>query len=175
MKEYRDYYYEVIQDVFADSPDDWRDTEAFLVYDHRSFTVKRDAFNPSDICNEPEDYNDYFIFPVFAYIHSGVFLSLTHNGDMWDTSMKGYVLISKKKLREDMSEDLARNYADDLLKIWNCYLSGDVYAFKIYTKITCNHCNHETFELVDELYGCYGMGECEQECINCIDNLIKYK
>lgn len=177
MKDYKNYCYEIIQDDYAESPNNWDDNEVFLVYDHRDFCVERKNFYPPEINDwmqgdDDYDFSDYYIFPVYAYIHSGVSLSLNHNGDRWDTSMRGYILVFKT-LRENLTEELAKEYAESLIILWNCYLSGNVYAFKIYKKITCEHCGHIEYNLLESLYGCYGHDNCEKECINYIDNFIE--
>ncbi len=87
------------------------------------------------------DYSDYFIFPVDAYIHSGVNLSLANTVNYpdrrWDVSTTGYVLVKKDILKdsskheEDLTEEEANKYAESLIKEWNQYLSGDVYGYKI--------------------------------------------
>lgn len=151
------YRYEITKDHNASSPDDWGDSEIFLVYDHRDFTIKRDGFEPKEIYAYSEklndDYNDYFIFPVYAYIHSGVSLSLEHNGDRWDTSMRGYAVIAKT-LREDLDLGLARSYANDLIDEWNVYLNGEIYCYEIFD---------EDDEIVESCGGFYSFDECEKE------------
>ncbi|MFT6841796.1 MAG: hypothetical protein ACI8Q1_000245 [Parvicella sp.] len=150
---------EVIQDGNAESPDTWENTDMFLVYDHRQFSVKRDGFEPSDIYDYLEiqskikspigldesqdeledelnryfDYDSkYFIFPVYAYIHSGVSLSLNNGTCSFDTSSTGYLLV-KIDESKDESDDLIRatEYAQGLIDTWNQYLSGDVYGFRV--------------------------------------------
>ena len=161
------YRYEINNDYNASSPDDWGDDEVFLVYDHRNFTVKRDNFDPKDIYAYIEelndDFDDYFIFPVYAYIHSGVYLSLNHNGDRWDTSMRGYAIISKT-LRDDLDLELAKNYADDLIKEWNAYLSGEIYCYEIFD---------DTDEIIESCGGFYDFDECEKEAKYYTNNLNK--
>ena len=172
-KNYKNYSYLIEQDSFAENPDIYSD-DLFLVYDHRDFCVERKEFYPpeiNDYLNGDTDYNfsNFWIFPVYAYIHSGVSLSLSHNGDRWDTSMRGYVLVNKN-IREDFNEELAKNYAEDLIKEWNMYLSGDIYDLKIYKLNICNHCGHTEEEEVEFMSGIYGYNEAEQLAKEYIDN-----
>ena len=173
MKYYKNYAYSIKSDDFAENPDIYSD-DLFLVYDHRDFCVERKEFYPpeiNDYLNGDTDYDfsNFWIFPVYAYIHSGVSLSLSHNGDKWDTSMRGYVLVNKN-IREDFSEELAKNYAEDLIKEWNMYLSGDVYELRIYKISECNHCGHKEEEEIDYMYGIYGYDEAEQLAKEYINN-----
>jgi hypothetical protein len=71
------------------------------------------------------------VFPVFAYIHSGVSLSLGRTtypfSCGWDTSMKGFMLIKQQK--GTYHRESARKMAEGLIETWNMYLSGDVYGY----------------------------------------------
>lgn len=143
----------VIQDENAESPDYWDNEDIFLVYEHRQFNVSREYFHPRDIfehikalhTGENKDrieplYEKYYIFNVYAYIHSGINLSLNNNSypfnDKFDVSTTGYVLVHKESFADKekqtiIDEKTARKYAEDLIETWNQYLSGDVWGFKV--------------------------------------------
>jgi len=134
--EYKGYNIEVIYDQNADSPDEWGYHDAFIVHDHRMFSVERKGFDPADIFEDLKAgktlYDGYHIFPLYAYIHSGVALSLGRSSYPftcnWDTSFAGFVLVKKTKgwsWRKDKAETIAKA----IVKEWNCYLSGDVYGY----------------------------------------------
>ena len=154
---YKGYKIKIRQDEDYESLNDWKDENLFLVYDHRQFTVKIDGFEPNDIYNYLElkskiaspigldesqeeledeikgyfDYDSkYWIFPVEAYIHSGVDLSLFSGTKKcrWDSSVTGYILASKEEFK---NLETATNAAEELIKTWNQYLSGDVWGYII--------------------------------------------
>ena len=156
--DYKGYRIKIRQSEFSESPDDWGNDDIFLVYDHRQFDVRREGFAPEDIFDylsikkaltkentfqdkeELEDdlkgyfdyESEYWIFPVDAYIHSGVHISLANTKDYpdrrWDVSTTGYILASK----EDWTEvEDAYKAAESLVEEWNQYLSGEVYGFII--------------------------------------------
>ena len=83
--------------------------------------------------------------------------------------MRGYVLVNKN-IREDFNEELAKNYAEDLIKEWNMYLSGDVYELEIYKFDICDHCGHKEETLIESITGIYGYDEAEQLAKEYIDN-----
>jgi hypothetical protein len=199
-EEYKGYLIEIYQDDSSDSPDDWNNTDVFLVYDHDRFFVKRDNFNPEDINKsmglallsdklkklkkklseikkstiyyedrikkdliknakldiqkikdkiydlyngEIQDYSDYWIFPVFAYIHSMVILSLSDSSYPhtcpWDTSFRGFILVEKvqewyidNSTKEvNIHTEKAEEQAQGLIETWNNYLSSNVYGYEI--------------------------------------------
>lgn len=118
------------------SPDEWGDDDLFLVHYHRDFWVDRpDVVSKEEIRDwyrgekiELED--NYFIFPVSAYIHSGVSLKLGDTGfpfdaGGWDTSHVGACLASKGEFKD---KEKGREACESLVNEWNEYLSGDVYC-----------------------------------------------
>lgn len=136
--DYKGYKIKIRQDESCESPDDWGNDDIFLVYAHRQFDVRRKGFEPRKIYESLQEidccpeYNNYWIFPVDAYIHSGVHISLANTKNYpdrrWDVSTTGYILASK----EDWTEvEDAYKAAESLVEEWNQYLSGEVYGFII--------------------------------------------
>ena len=171
--EYKGYKIRILIDDDPESPNEWGDDSTFLVYDHRQFDVRRAGFAPEDIFDylsikkaltkentfqdkeELEDdlkgyfdyESEYWIFPVDAYIHSGVHISLANTKDYpdrrWDVSTTGYILASK----EDWTEvEDAYKAAEFLVEEWNQYLSGEVYGFIIEKPNTTYSISKDKFE-----------------------------
>lgn len=135
---YRGYTINITRDDDATKPDEW-DSDAFIVYDHRDFYVKVDGFEPDDIFQHMQEtkkklYDGHWYFPVFAYIHSGVMLSLGKGSYPftcpWDTSFKGFALVKRIK-GWSWTEEQAREKAQYPVDNWNDYLSGNVYGYEI--------------------------------------------
>lgn len=98
------------------------------------------------------------MFPVSAYIHSGVSLRLGHcsfpfDDAGWDTSHVGCVLASKGEWRLRKS---AEKCAEGLIETWNQYLSGDVWGYTVEG-------------MGDSCWGMYGYDYCLQEAKNAVD------
>jgi hypothetical protein len=135
----------LIQDEIRDADDLLGDdSEVFLVHYHRDFQREnkpviveddlRSWYQGEKIAQE----KDWFIFPVTALIHSGVWLKLgTGRFEMdaqgWDTSRVGAVLASKKSYKTKAKAEAA---AETLIQAWNEILSGQVYCIvkETYTK-----------------------------------------
>lgn len=133
---YKGKIIETFYDENPMSPDEWKNDELFLVYDHGQFYVPVKGFDPVDIFqyfqeNKRTLYKGYFVFPVYAYIHSGVSLSLGRNNYpftcRWDTSSRGFVLCKKQK--GCYSSKKAYDLAEGLIEEWNQLLSGEVYGY----------------------------------------------
>lgn len=126
----------IIQDEMTESPSAWADEDIFLVGGHRKFYVPFSGQKTIDLdiyrkgCEKRE--KTHWIFPLEAYIHSGVSLALRGEGNFpdrqWDVCTVGSVFVSKKEWE---FEKEARKAAIFLIEEWNIYLSGDVYGVVI--------------------------------------------
>jgi hypothetical protein len=143
---YRNSEIAIYHDEDAQSPNDWKNDIAFLLHDHRDFST-HPGFMDRHTCQDIYDNcwsegkktyyhnkKNYWIIPVFAYIHSGVSLYLNHRVAMqyeptgFDTSFKGFVLVDKTSPDLWAFED-AFKIAESVIKEWNIYLSGEVYGY----------------------------------------------
>ena len=137
--------------IYADdnggSPKDWGDDGLFLVADHRDFSVNGPKKEKPSACIEIYG-KTHHVFGLEAYIHSGVVLALSREGNFpdrqWDVSQLGAVFVSKKEFRLKKS---ARKCAQGLIETWNDYLSGNVYGYNVET---------EEGSAVDSVWGFYG-------------------
>jgi hypothetical protein len=108
----------------------------FIVYDHRQFYVKVEGFDPEDIYDHWKDgneaYDNHWVFPLYAYIHSGVALSLAKDHypftDRWDVSFRGFVLASKEGFT---NRDKAYQASQSYVQRWNDMLLGKAYGFQV--------------------------------------------
>ena len=149
------------QDTDAQAPNEFDDAEVFLVAGHRQFFVRPPEFAGS---GQPAAFHlvkyieskadTHWTFPLEAYIHSGVVLALSGEGNFpdrqWDVSRCGAVLVAK----EHWTEDKARTAALGLVETWNQYLSGDVWG----VIIEDDQGNH-----MDSCWGFYGREYAETE------------
>ena len=135
--EYKGYKINIYPDECSESPDDWGNDDAFVVYDHRDFYVKRDGFDPKVIFREMQNgkitYDGHYYFPLYAYIHGGTVLSLSRDRYPftcpWDTSFAGFVMVKRQKYA--WTEDKAWKIAQGVVNEWNDWLSGNIYGYMI--------------------------------------------
>ena len=135
----------VYQDDHYDTPDTEGDDRLFLVHYHRDCWIEapRKIIEEADLAmlyrGEKAEHleriqKEYHVFPVSAYIHSGVQLSLQggnfHPFDEqgWDTSHVGAVFVSKAEWR---TRKKAETVAHGLVETWNDHLSGNVHGYVI--------------------------------------------
>ena len=149
--DYRGYKIKIYQDEgYNISPDEDKNEDLFLVGYHRDFTVERDDVLTKRICqvvmgDEPDDDEQrqeakdikkkYHVFGLEAYIHSGVSLALSREGNFcdrqWDVSQLGAVFVGKEVWK---GKKKAREVALSLIEEWNSYLSGEVYGYVLEDK-----------------------------------------
>lgn len=172
-EEYKGYTIEIYQDEFCESPKAWGDNHLFLVAYHRDFYVENDKIITKEeaikLVREPnskfarEFKKKYYVFGLEAYIHSGVVLALSNEGNFcdrqWDVSQLGEVFVSKEEWK---SKESAIKAARGLIETWNQYLSGDIYGYKIL----------KGDEEIDSCWGYYGDGALA-EAKNIIDGYTK--
>jgi hypothetical protein len=145
---HQDENYEYLQDDLEG------DDNLFLVHYHRDFEVKRDKIITQNeagalLTGDYDRFDDgsgyfknnlkeierkHFWFPVDAYIHSGISLSLAggfrgrlpQGHEQFDVSSVGLILASKKEFK---TKAKAEKSAEALLETWNDLLHGNVYGF----------------------------------------------
>lgn len=140
------------RDEDAQSPREDRDTNLFLVANHRHFYVPPPGMKqcPNSAKEVVDMYKKtHWIFPLEAYIHSGVTLALSGEGNFpdrkWDVSQLGMVFAAKSEWRMNKS---AHRAAFSLIETWNQYLSGDVWYWEIL--------DDENGEVLESCGGCFG-------------------
>lgn len=141
----------IVQDESYDySPDEDGNEDLFLVAFHRDFDVRRKGFEEyvaalafADRDKYTEDELDewqkernkqvtkeYHVFGLEAYIHSGVVLALSQEGNFpdrrWDVSQLGAVFVKKEHWK---TKAQARKAALSLIEEWNDVMSGNVYGY----------------------------------------------
>jgi hypothetical protein len=159
-KQVGDYTCKVFYDQDPQSPADW-DMVGTLMTFHPQCTIQgtkefktQEAFK--EFLRKGEHDNTLIIRPVYAYIHSGVALSLSRGGqfsDRWDSCQIGVIYCTKAKAKKEFK---TKTYTKTLeafeneIKAWNQYFSGEVYGFTVEGK---------DGEHVDSCWGYYDTSE----------------
>lgn len=174
---YKNYIIKIYPDELFEAPNKWNDPECFLVGYHRDFCVEKNEIITKEQAisiftgeiSEKEILDKYYCFRLEAYIHSGVWLAFSEEGNFpdrrWDVSQIGLVLVNKYiQGKRAITKDTAKKYAKDLIDTWNDYLSGNVYGFEI---------TAENGKEVDSCWGFYGDWEknCLKEAQSVVDHL----
>lgn len=126
---------EVRIDEHAESPGTWDHDDVFLVsfLDRYLWQVRPGLDTPRQIADWTAGYH---VFPVYAYIHSGIALSLGRAYPFncpWDACQAGYVLV-RKATPDGNPTEAAQGLVDE----WNQYLEGGVLGY-VTTRIDQEH------------------------------------
>ncbi len=139
-KEVDGFTINILRDDSPESPRTWDNVGTLMTF-HRDCEIQDSKeFKNSDAFKEylRSHEKSLIIRPVFAYIHSGVALSLTNTvypfNDRWDACQIGVIYCTKKKARAE----LGNKYAQKIDKCFqgeienmNRYLSGEVYGYAV--------------------------------------------
>jgi hypothetical protein len=88
-----------------------------------------------------EEFDRLFIsLPTFLYDHSGLRMSTGRFSCPWDSGQVGFIYVSREKVREEYGwkvitkkrEEKIRGYLRDEVKVYDQYLTGDVYGYTVY-------------------------------------------
>lgn len=167
----------IIHDQNPLPPDEWEEAVFLVTTKNRHFEKHPDLSLPSgDYSNvTAEQFQDeefaeavrakYEVYPLFAYIHSGIALSLGRSYPFdcpWDSGQIGFVLVDREEVGE---ENLDRN-AEATVETWNQFLSGDVWGYEIEDK---------DGEFVDSCWGFYGREYCEEQAREALEAAEQYQ
>ena len=141
---------EIFQHEPYESPREW-DNLGHMVCWHRRYSLG----DPHDIDHSNfgswEEIEEYLvkkmdacvILPIYMYDHSGITISTKYvypYTDRWDAGQIGFIYCTKKKIREYFSvkyvtekwKKRARGVLMDEVDIYDYYLRGEVYGFKLF-------------------------------------------
>jgi hypothetical protein len=111
---------EIYTDPDPEAPDNTESDIFIITTRNRHFELAHEGFT-IDSAADPDVHMEYDVFKVYAYIHSGVQLSLTPFSCPWDSGPIGYLFARKGDAASPES----------FIKAWNDFLSGNVYGFVV--------------------------------------------
>lgn len=163
---------EIHQDMDPMSPNEWGDDSLFLIADHRDFYVPPSSKDRNFLVHEEIEKRrkTHHVFGLEAYIHSGVVLALSGEGNFpdrkWDVSQLGVVFASKEEWPKKAE---ARKCAEGLIDEWNKYLGGDVYGYVIKSAKG----EYLPGQLQDSCWGFYGHEHAVSEAKSAAESIAK--
>jgi len=114
------------------------------------------------------DHKVLLIKPLYMYDHSGVTISTSPFSCQWDSGQVGWVFISEKQLNLMCGKEFERGeenlslIMNSEVRIYDEYLTGEVYQYKVYEIETCNK-GHEHKTLVECCGSYYNEDDCWDE------------
>ena len=175
-------FLQIFVDDSPENPRDW-DNWSIMALTHKNYTLGDSdiPFNFEDFDSFKavehyinKTYNPLVMFSVSMYEHSDIVLSLgaASGYEAFDTSNVGFVFITQERLdilgssqgfgdgilNDETDEEYKlrlKGYIEQELNVYNNYLSGEVYRYKLIEKKLCDlHYSHDIEH--DSLSGFYG-------------------
>jgi len=179
------YLIEIKQDLSPSNPREDFDNLGTMICFHNRYSLgDKHDYNSNDysgwdeqlkVISKNEDV--CVILPVFMYEHSGITIKTTPFGCPYDSGQVGWIFISKEKVRKEYSvkrinkklKERITEYLIGEVKIYDQYLTGDIYGYEI-SKITKCDLGHEHTEELDSCWGFFGESECMKEA----EGIVEY-
>ena len=174
------YELKIVQDTDPESPRTWDNLGTMVCFHKRYDLGDKTDYRTEDYDSWEElkegiikNEGEVVILPLYLYDHSGITISTSPFGCNFDSGCVGFICVSKDKIRKDgIDETKVEQYLIDEVKVYDQYLTGDVWGYNVYEVTTCS-LGHEHKELVESCYGIYGHDECEKEGQSMLEHMEK--
>jgi hypothetical protein len=185
-----EYLIEIFPDNDPESPRNW-DNLGTMICHHRRYDLgDKHDYDAKHYNNWGEmeqaivkENNAGVILPLYLYDHSGITISTSPFGCNWDSGKIGFIYVSKEKMLKEYGgkivteklKERVRGYLENEVIIYDQYLRGDVYGYKISKVSTCDM-GHEHKEELESIWGYYGdSDECMEEAEAVVKHYMKEK
>jgi hypothetical protein len=171
-----DFEIKIFQDEFAENPRSW-DNMFKMVCFHNHYdlgdktNLNQNSFNGWDELKEYliKEEEAVFILPLYLYDHSGITISTTPFGYRWDSGQIGFIYTTNKLLEEmghplNVSKDKLKKWAIAETKIYDNYLTGEVFSFQL---------EYKDGHLIDSVSGFYGFDHDKSGLLDYAEDSIK--
>ena len=181
------YLIEIIQENDPESPREWDNLGKMICFHSRYNLGDKHDYRSNDYSGWEEQRKDIekkenvcVMLPLYLYDHSGITMNTTGFSCRWDSGQVGWIVVSKEQVRKEygvkrINKELIEkvtNILENEVKIYDQYLTGDIYGYRI-SKVTECELGHEHKEEVDSCWGFYGEDECMTEAEGIVDYHIK--
>ena len=141
-------YATIEHDEYAEAPD-WYESVKIAYRKNSRYVLGNYGVTVSEMQDIEEKIKSGELvgLPVYAYVHSGVALSIHPFECPWDSAQSGFVFADPKRMAEEFGEDFDfKEILESAVKDFNTYLQGDVYVIRVYV-------DGEDVECVGGFYG----------------------
>ena len=158
------------EDDTLESPRMW-DNLGIMICFHKRYSLGDRTDLTSEDFNSFSELKDHLIknekaviiLPLYLYDHSGITISVNPFSCHWDSGQIGYIYTTKERIdKEELTEERAKEILLNEVKIYDQYLTGDIFRYKYVELKQCKECNHIEEEVIDDCGGFYGMSDCKE-------------
>jgi len=174
---------EICQDYDPENPREWENLGTMICW-HKRYNLgdSNTDYSLDDYDSAEELFNaikkdSLVVLPLYLYDHSGISMSTTTyvgraQHASWDSGLVGYIYTTKEQVeRAGVTEesDLESILVNEV-EMYNHYLTGDVYGYRVYDTHQCDSCKHTEKKLIDSCWGYYS----QEEALKTATELIEY-
>ena len=138
---------EIHTDESPMSPREWSNIGKMICHHNRYSLGDKHNINPKDYNSLAEMVkaikrieDAVIMIPMYMYDHSGITIRTTPFECRWDSGQIGYIIASRKKIREEFSvKRISKKLITKVtallegeVKVYDQYVTGDVYGFKMF-------------------------------------------
>jgi hypothetical protein len=157
----KDFVVSVQYDEHADNPRHWGSALGNMVCWHSKYNLgdKHDFQEPQDF-DLTTDNN--VMLPLYLYDHSGITMSTSTFGCRWDSGQVGWYHVSHADIEKeygafnDETIKKAEERLIDEVKLYDLYLTGEVFGYTIQRKVYDAETNEMKLQHEDSCWGFYG-------------------
>lgn len=134
-------------------------------------------------------YGVFAVLPVYMYDHSGISLSTTPFGCMWDSGQIGYIVTTGDRYMDwfgspnetiDMSnipvfEEQVKKAKEKMrneIRVYDNYINGECYMYVIEKIVECEECGHREYDLLDVCGGFEDEDDAKRNAMDCVEEYI---
>lgn len=107
---------------------------------------------------DPEQ-NHILVEPLYKFDHSGIIYATTPFSCPWDSGQVGYIFTTLKdfeRIGHEWSVEKAKEYMNGEVELYNNYISGECFGFKVEEINTCDSCTSDHTEELEAVWGYVG-------------------
>jgi hypothetical protein len=151
----------IVPDQDPESPREWCNLGTMACW-HSRYTLG--DVQPSE---DPDEYladlpEGSIILPLYLYDHSGITMSTSGFSCPWDSGQVGVIYVTPERIRAEYgadsaeSREQARKALECEVKVYDQYLTGDVWGFLAEETEDCPCCGSPKVVIEDSCFGFYG-------------------
>jgi hypothetical protein len=146
--EYKGYTIKIVPDDDPQNPREDTDPVGTMVCFHGRYNLgdkhdyKQNQFGSWSELEQQilRDHPGAIVLPLYLYDHSGITISTAPFSCLWDSGQIGWIFCTKEKAVEEWGKKIctakvrakAEKYLEGEVKVYDQYLTGDVYGYQIY-------------------------------------------
>jgi hypothetical protein len=159
----------IVMDKDPEDPRNWDNLGTLALY-HRRYSLGDEHKPPMEEAKLIEKDKDYICLKVYGYDHGGLVFQTTPYSCPWDSGRLGIIYVHKDDVRKEYdtkridlkTKNLVLRRLLDEVKVYDQYLAGDVYGYKV-----------TVGDEEDSCWSFYGLDECKKEAEGIAHHMLR--